>query len=200
MNEENIDYHACPLCRHQRRRHDDSCVFGQYFPYNRSIDFERACRLFGLGNLLRLMRFVEPSERQVIANSILREANMWANDPFHGAFGHVFNLISEIQSFERELEIVNKMLAYCQDQARQENQSSQIDIYPLVISSSSNIPQQNTQLGGSGTQIPSLGGADIHVNYFEKGESSTLASKENEIVAKERDSGVDGKEEDITSN
>ncbi|TKY68558.1 LOB domain-containing protein 28 [Spatholobus suberectus] len=195
MNEENRDYYACPLCRHQRRRHDDNCVFGQYFPDNRSTDFERACRLFGLGNLLRLMRSVEPSERQVVADSILREANTWANDPIRGAFGHAVNLTSEIHFFEEELETVNKLLAYCQDQARQANPTSQ-----MGISSSSNIPQQSTQLGGSSTQIPSLGGADIIASSFEKGDSSTVASKENEIIVKERDSEVDDKEKDITSD
>ncbi|BAT89757.1 hypothetical protein VIGAN_06080600 [Vigna angularis var. angularis] len=77
------------------------------------MDFENACRLFGLANLLRLMRCAEPSQRQVMANSILTEANMYGNDPIHGALGHVLNLNNQIQSVQRELDFVNTMLAQC---------------------------------------------------------------------------------------
>ncbi|CAJ1978386.1 unnamed protein product [Sphenostylis stenocarpa] len=108
---------ACVLCRYQHTRHDGRCELGQYFPINRSVDFEKACRLFGLANLLRLMRSAEPSERQVMADSILTEAIMWDNDPIHGALGHAFTLNAQIQSVERELELVNTILAQCSNQA-----------------------------------------------------------------------------------
>jgi len=117
MSEETHRNFACVLCRYQHKRHDGSCQFGQYFPSNRSIEFETACKLFGLANLLRLMRCAEPSERQVMADSILREANMWSNDPTHGALGHVLTLNHHIQSLERQLQLVNTMLAVCSGQA-----------------------------------------------------------------------------------
>ena len=112
MSEEHRNV-ACVLCRYQHRRHDGSCEFGQYFASNRSIEFENACKLFGLANLLRLMRSAEASERQVMADSILIEGNMWSNDPIHGALGHVLTLNNQIQSIQRELQIVNTMLAQC---------------------------------------------------------------------------------------
>ncbi|QCD85972.1 Lateral organ boundary [Vigna unguiculata] len=87
---------ACVLCKYQHRRHDGSCEFGQYFASIRSIEFENACRLFGLAKLLRLMRSAEASERQVMVDSILIEANMWNNDPIHGALGHVLTLNNQI--------------------------------------------------------------------------------------------------------
>lgn len=157
MIEENRDNYACLLCKYQRRRHDDNCVLGQYFSNNRSNDFHNAIRLFGLANLLRLMSFVEPSNRQVVADSILREANIWANDQVRGALGHVINLTSEIQSFERELETVNNLLAHFRHQTRQENPISHMSVHPSVIPSSSDIQQQNIQLDSS-KQILRLGG------------------------------------------
>lgn len=120
-------HYACVLCRYQHKRHDASCQFGQYFPSNRASDFENACRLFGLANLLRLMRCAEPSQRQVMANSILTEASMFGNDPIHGALGQVLTLNNQIQSAERELDFVNTMLAQCSLQS-----TSNVSNTPLV--------------------------------------------------------------------
>lgn len=136
MSQGNRNYFSCPICRNQRRRHDDNCEFGQYF-LGRSTDFESACRLFGFANLVRLMRSVEPSERQATADSILMEANIWDRDPINGAYGHVFNLVSQIQSFESELETINNWLAHIRDQQRQPS------------SFSPNIPNQSIQDDGS---------------------------------------------------
>ncbi|KAK7342903.1 hypothetical protein VNO80_25861 [Phaseolus coccineus] len=130
---------ACGLCRYQHRRHDGSCHFGQYFPSNRSTEIDSACKLFGLANLLRLMRCAEPSERQVMADSILREANMWANDPIHGALGHILTLSNHIRSVERELELVNTMLAQCSHQA-----TAQIATTDMDVASSSDPGQSST--------------------------------------------------------
>ncbi|KAG5001062.1 hypothetical protein AAZX31_08G231300 [Glycine max] len=183
MSQGNRNYFSCPICRNQRRRHDDNCEFGQYF-LGRSTDFESACRLFGFANLVRLMRSVEPSERQATADSILMEANIWDRDPINGAYGHVFNLVSQIQSFESELETINNWLAHIRDQQRQPS------------SFSPNIPNQSIQDEGSNTPIPSLIGADISTRSSEKGESSIVAPKEDaNIVVRERDSKVDDNEE-----
>ncbi|KAL2322268.1 hypothetical protein Fmac_026647 [Flemingia macrophylla] len=116
----NYNLKAAKHFRHQHRRHDDeSCEFGRFFPANKFVDFERACQLFGLANMLRLLRCVEPAERQAAADSIMREAVMWQNEPIDGVYGKVLRLTSQIKSSENELERVNALLSYHRDRARE---------------------------------------------------------------------------------
>ncbi|XP_068466533.1 LOB domain-containing protein 9-like [Phaseolus vulgaris] len=131
----------CGLCRYQHKRHDLSCEFGQYFPINRLREIESASKFFGMANLLRLMRGAEPSQRQVMANSILREAQMWANDPIHGALGHILTLSSHIKSVGRELKLVNAMLAHCSHQATPQIATT---VQDNLVASSSNPAQSST--------------------------------------------------------
>ncbi|KAK7313933.1 hypothetical protein VNO77_39140 [Canavalia gladiata] len=187
--------YPCSLCRHQHRRHDGSCVFGQYFPINRYEDFENACSYFGFSNLVRIMSAVEPHERQATADSILREGTIWFNDVNHGALGYELKLSSLIESAERQLETVNKLLEYCRDQANQANPNMKMGTSSLAYSSTSSFRQQSTQLGDSNTQIPSLGRTELF-STFEKGESSNFASKEKESRVEEP--MVDDKGENIT--
>ncbi|KAJ1381102.1 Lateral organ boundary [Sesbania bispinosa] len=108
--------HVCPLCRRQHRRCDGNCEFGQFFPANRSGDFENALRLFGLNNMLRIMRVVEPEQRQAAADSILREGTAWTNNPGRGLHGYELHLRSQVESSSRELQIVNQLLSICKGQ------------------------------------------------------------------------------------
>ncbi|XP_027356811.1 LOB domain-containing protein 25-like [Abrus precatorius] len=197
MNDENRGNYPCLICKQHRRRHDHSCIFGQYFPINRTVDFENASMLFGLSNLLRIMQDVDPQDRQHAADSILREGTTWINDIHHGPLGYVLNLRSQIQSCERQLENVNRLLAYCRDQA---NSTVQMGISPFAGSSAFHLPQQNTQLGDSSIQFPNLGGTEFFSSSHEKGESSTIASKEKEDVDEEKESMVDDKGKNITSD
>lgn len=172
--------HACPLCRRQRRRCDGTCEFGQHFPATMSTEFENAYRLFGLNNMMRIMRSVEPHERQAAAQSILIEATAWRNNP-RGLLGYEMDLRSRIQNTLRELEHVNNFLSVVRGQAAarqmQANPNMQLgDANPNMqlgnflfssSSSSSIIPPPSSQVeGGYGTQMSRLTEAVIKSSFY----------------------------------
>ncbi|XP_061362838.1 LOB domain-containing protein 22-like [Gastrolobium bilobum] len=174
--------HRCLLCRRQRRRCDGrNCEFGQYFPGHMPDEFENAYRLFGLNNLLNIMRSVEPHQRQAAADSILAEGTSWRNDPVHGSLGYELNLRSQIISSLRELEAVNQLLAFFRDQATKANPPTmQIPPHTHRISLP-NQPQTAGHVAGI-DRVQPYKRESFHSSH-EKGESSsTVASKEKMIV------------------
>ncbi|KAJ1379146.1 Lateral organ boundary [Sesbania bispinosa] len=199
MNRQNIGPpHACPLCRRQRRRSgcDGNCEFGRYFPANRVEEFENAFRLFGVNNMLRILRTVEPQQRQAAADSIMIEGTAWRNNPPHGILGHELELRSQIRSSFRELQSVNQLLSFFRNQATggpNPNMQMGNTSQPVGVA---------TQLSTLAAGTPAGGGMDpIKPNrpetFLERGESSTVASKENvkekgkEIVVEENESEAD---------
>jgi hypothetical protein len=109
----------CILCRKMSRRCPPDCEFGQYFPANRSEDFQKAIKLYGLSHILRIMRSVEPNERQAAADSILSQGNIWRSYPQRGLLRYELDLVNTIDSSLRELQIANQLLAFYKDHANQ---------------------------------------------------------------------------------
>lgn len=137
----------CLVCRNRRRRCDNDCEYGQYFPDNRATEFDNACELFGWNKLMRLMQSVEVDQRQATAESILVEATILKNNP-RGCLGYVMDLNSQISSSLRELEITNQLLAFYREQENTNTPSQ----------AASSIPPQSNQLGcSSRMQGPNIG-------------------------------------------
>ncbi|KAJ1391837.1 Protein kinase domain [Sesbania bispinosa] len=167
-----VVFSEVPLRQH--RRCDGNCEFGQFFPANRSGDFENALRLFGLNNMLRIMRVVEPEQRQAAADSILSEGTAWTNNPASGLHGYELHLRSQVESSSRELQIVNQLLAICKGQVNQPNL---------------NFGEMHTGHMG-GVEPHKLGTSNSH----ERGESSTITLKEKKDEEKESETHGKGKQ------
>ncbi|XP_045792153.1 LOB domain-containing protein 9-like [Trifolium pratense] len=101
------------------RRCPPDCEFGQYFPANRNEDFQKAIKLFGLSHILRIMRSVEPNERQAAADSILFEGSVWRFYPQSGLLRYELELVNTISSSLRELQIANQLLAFFKNHANE---------------------------------------------------------------------------------
>ncbi|QCD85971.1 Lateral organ boundary [Vigna unguiculata] len=78
-----------------------------------------------------------------MADSILIEGNMWSNDPIHGALGHVLTLNNQIQSVQRELQLVNTMLSQCSLQTTSHVANTVVDD---VVAGSSHIGQSSNPI------------------------------------------------------
>jgi len=127
-----------------RRRHGTDCEFGQYFSTNRHVDFQSVIQILGLSRLLRIMRLIEPHQRQAVADSLLREGEAWRINPNQGFLGHQLKLSVQISTSLDEIEIARRLLAFCIDNANSNNAPSSMP---------------------SSTQIPDLN-LDIWVRYF----------------------------------
>jgi hypothetical protein len=114
---------ACASCRHQRKKCDETCELAPYFPAKRYPEFQNAHRVFGVSNIVKIMNaVVEPHQRQAAADSILMEANARRNDPVHGCLGIVRSLKSQIESYQKQLEIANHHLAFFRETQKIEQQ------------------------------------------------------------------------------
>ncbi|CAL0321611.1 unnamed protein product [Lupinus luteus] len=117
---------TCPLCRRQNRRCTGDCEFGKYFN-KRASDFENAYQIFGLNNMLKIMRAAEPHQREAAANSILDEGKIMRNNPASGCLGHELNIRAEEVSYLRVQEVLNQVLEFCRQNLSQVNPNQQVD-------------------------------------------------------------------------
>ncbi|KAJ8750709.1 hypothetical protein K2173_015890 [Erythroxylum novogranatense] len=112
----------CAVCKLQRKRCEETCEMAAYFPGNRFQEFQNAHKLFGVGNIMKLMGLVEPNQRTDTAMSLLLEANARAEDPVHGCLGIVQELTAQIELHQRELQLVNQQLEFFRGQGMEKHQ------------------------------------------------------------------------------
>ncbi|OWM83143.1 hypothetical protein CDL15_Pgr011825 [Punica granatum] len=105
-------HQTCAACRHQRRRCEGDCRLAPYFPLSRYEEYASAHRLFGLGNINKIMNSAAHCERQGAAESILAQGRAWNLDPVHGSTEIIRTLLEEIDRHEKELAVVNQHLEY----------------------------------------------------------------------------------------
>ncbi|XP_049376107.1 LOB domain-containing protein 22-like [Solanum stenotomum] len=95
---------ACAACKYQRRRCAPDCLLAPYFPVERNKEFLNAHKLFGVSNLLKLLRNVEPFQRDNAMKALIFEANIRAGDPVGGCYRIIMNLQRLINLYETELQ------------------------------------------------------------------------------------------------
>ncbi|XP_027192119.1 LOB domain-containing protein 12-like [Cicer arietinum] len=227
MSHRNTRVIECLVCRQQRRRHNQECEMGQYFPIDRHEDFDRACYIFGLNNIIRLMQSVEKHQRHAAGNSILLEGRAWRLYPSSGLLGYQLELGSQVSSSLIELQNANRLLELCRNHANQDHDESNNPLLSLSLATPSSNPHLSNQLGSSASQMSSLaitpiehmGGVETMEAYKinqimstrERGESSNTASNRNttlqelqaddkgkQIVVEENESEATNEEEDST--
>ncbi|KAF3794865.1 LOB domain-containing protein 22 [Nymphaea thermarum] len=87
---------ACASCSHRRSRCNADCPMARYFPPNRSAEFQNVHRLFGVANVLKITRNLEPEHRDDAMRSIILEAAIRAKDPVRGCLGVILDLHKQI--------------------------------------------------------------------------------------------------------
>ncbi|XP_010242281.1 PREDICTED: LOB domain-containing protein 25-like [Nelumbo nucifera] len=147
MNEKSTGHagHGCAACKHQRKKCKKGCPLAQYFPAKLYQDFVNVHKLYGVANIVRILRNIEPYQRKAAAQSIMFEAEARRVDPVLGSFGLVHKLISQIDAYKKELHIINQQLSYYRQQ--EESQKLQ-QLRWFQIASSSSLPI-NAYNGGS---------------------------------------------------
>eukprot|EP00253_Pinus_taeda_P011400 PITA_11400 len=126
---------ACAACKYQRRKCSPDCPLAPYFPPDQPRQFLNAHKLFGVSNILRILKQL-PDDRQKsdAMKSMVYQANAREKDPVHGCFGIIVMLQTQVERLKEELELVRSQVMLLDQQFE-----NKVDPY------NSNLPAQQHQ-------------------------------------------------------
>ncbi|KAL9672641.1 hypothetical protein QQ045_028893 [Rhodiola kirilowii] len=118
---------ACAACKYRRRRCLPECELAPYFPADQPKLFENAHRLYGVSNILKILKKLDPSNHAEAMRSIIYESNVRDRDLVLGCYGYIEQLQLRVQMAEQELENVRSALIKVQlDNQIMEHESSSL--------------------------------------------------------------------------
>ncbi|KAJ0971350.1 hypothetical protein J5N97_019309 [Dioscorea zingiberensis] len=97
---------ACAACKYQRRKCNPDCTLAPYFPADSQRQFLNAHRLFGVSNILRIIRGLDPVRRSEAMRSIIFQSNARALDPVGGCYRIIVDLEQHLQLLSTELSLI----------------------------------------------------------------------------------------------
>ncbi|KAK7840537.1 lob domain-containing protein 22 [Quercus suber] len=95
---------ACAACKYQRRKCGKDCPLAPFFPAEEFKSFQYAHRLFGVSNIMKILKQVHPADREKAMRSVKYESEMWAKFPNTGCYGIVQQLQLRLQEATGELQ------------------------------------------------------------------------------------------------
>ena len=110
---------ACAACKYQRRRCTSECPLAPYFPPDQPKLFQNAHKLFGVSNILKILKKLEPEQKATAMWSIMYQANERDRDPVHGCLGKICQLRYQIWHTEQELHSLHAQLDLYRQQQQQ---------------------------------------------------------------------------------
>ncbi|XP_059277539.1 uncharacterized protein LOC132031574 [Lycium ferocissimum] len=130
---------ACAACKYQRRKCASDCPLAPYFPAEKQKDFLNAHKLFGVSNILKVLKNVAPFQKDNAMKTLIFEANIRAEDPVGGCYRVILNLHRQINLYQAELQFVYGEIFRAQAAAIQEqrninattNSTVSFDLLPL---------------------------------------------------------------------
>lgn len=97
---------ACAACKFQRRRCHSECPLAPYFPPDQPKMFQNAHKLFGVSNILKILKNLDADQKTEAMRSIIHQANIRDKYPVHGCWGVICQLRYQIWQAEEELHAV----------------------------------------------------------------------------------------------
>ncbi|KAE8669730.1 LOB domain-containing protein 22 [Hibiscus syriacus] len=113
---------ACAACRYQRRKCAPDCILAPYFPHDRQRQFQNAHKLFGVSNITKIIRHLNPPEKDIAMHTIVFQSDARANDPVGGCYRIIQELQRQIEYSQAELDLVLHQLAICRAQVAHQQQ------------------------------------------------------------------------------
>ncbi|GAV90027.1 DUF260 domain-containing protein, partial [Cephalotus follicularis] len=160
---------ACAACKYQRRKCSKECPLAPYFPADEPKMFQNAHRLFGVRNIMNILKQVHDEQKEEAMRSIKYESNMRAMFPVHGCKGIISQLQYQLQQVIEELRHVHTQLAICKDQTQYQIPNPSTDCSP---SSQYYPPSSQLQLGiatsnnGGPVYQQHHDGLPVYLNHF----------------------------------
>ncbi|KAJ8643452.1 hypothetical protein MRB53_005200 [Persea americana] len=142
---------ACAACKYQRRKCITDCPLAPYFPPDQPKQFQNAHRLFGVSNIVKILKQLDNTSQKMEAmRSIVCQANIREQHPVHGCLGIICSLQVLIHQTQQELDAVNAQLAICREQHHQISSpppppSSQLQLAPASVNNSLTLFQNHHQ-------------------------------------------------------
>ncbi|XP_022715160.1 LOB domain-containing protein 22 [Durio zibethinus] len=113
---------ACAACKYQRRKCTPDCILAPYFPHDRQRQFQNAHKLFGVSNINKIIKNLNPPEKDIAMRTIVFQSDARASDPVGGCYRIIQELQRQIEYSQAELDLVFHQLAICRAQAVQQHQ------------------------------------------------------------------------------
>lgn len=107
---------ACAACKYQRRKCSTTCKLAPYFRPDQPKTFQNAHKLFGVRNILKILKEIDPAQVPEAMKSIIYQANVRDQYPVSGCLEVMRQLYAHIQMVEEELHAVSTQLAMCKQQ------------------------------------------------------------------------------------
>ncbi|KAL0311873.1 UNVERIFIED_CONTAM: LOB domain-containing protein 22 [Sesamum radiatum] len=123
---------ACAACKYQRRRCAPDCPLAPFFPADRVKEFLNAHKLFGVGNIVKILKKVPQHERQNAMRSVIFEANVRARDPVGGCHRLIRDMEERLRLCNSELDFVRKRLAFYKYNLLLNDETPNSNIYDFV--------------------------------------------------------------------
>ncbi|KAE8100028.1 hypothetical protein FH972_017962 [Carpinus fangiana] len=144
---------ACAACKYQRRRCAPDCPLAPYFPPHHQKDFLNAHKLFGVSNILKIIKNLSPTDKPIAMGSIIFEANARANDPVGGSYRILSTLHRQIAHYKAERDLVLQQLAICRatlanPAALTTHAAQNIGLDPLAMYGLSHFPTEEQEQCG----------------------------------------------------
>lgn len=121
---------ACAACKYQRRRCTSECPLAPYFPPHEQKMFQNAHKLFGVSNILKILKKLEPAQKSDAMKSIIYQSNVRDESPVHGCLGKILQLKYQIWHAEEELHAVHTQLEMYRQYHHHHHQQHQISTMP----------------------------------------------------------------------
>ncbi|XP_059639809.1 LOB domain-containing protein 27-like [Cornus florida] len=120
---------ACAACKYQRRKCSSECALAPYFPANEPKMFQNAHRLFGVCNIMKILKQCNSREQKDEAmKSIIYESDIRQKCPVYGCWGIICQLQYQLRQAIEELRYVHARLTVCREQCHnQMNPSPHFD-------------------------------------------------------------------------
>ncbi|KAI4343822.1 hypothetical protein L6164_011128 [Bauhinia variegata] len=101
---------ACAACKFQRRKCTPECLLAPYFPADQPKVFQNVHKLFGVSNIVKILKNLEPGQKKIAMESLICQANIRDKYPVHGCCEEISRLRYQIWQMEEELYIVQQQL------------------------------------------------------------------------------------------
>ncbi|XP_028763392.1 LOB domain-containing protein 27-like [Neltuma alba] len=110
---------ACAACKFQRRKCTSECLLAPYFPADQPKMFQNVHKLFGVSNIKKMLKKLDPARKKIAMDSIIFQANIRDKYPVHGCWEEICRLRYQIWRMEEELHAVHQQLEICRQHYQQ---------------------------------------------------------------------------------
>ncbi|XP_061373471.1 LOB domain-containing protein 27-like [Gastrolobium bilobum] len=118
---------ACASCKYQRRKCTPECPLAPYFPADQPRVFLNVHKLFGVSNINKMLKKLEPSQKRIAMETLITQANYREMYPVHGCWEEVCRLRYQIWQMEEELHVFHQQLEMYRQHHQHQGQSMHDD-------------------------------------------------------------------------